>query len=59
MGHACFDPSVPRRKRNLIPDGFKDCLLALRAEVVSFRNPVACVHGDSHFSGTDGCERHQ
>jgi len=26
MGHACFDPSVPRRKRNLIPDGFKDYL---------------------------------
>ena len=30
------------------PDGFRDFLLALRAEVVAFRNPVAYVHGDTH-----------
>ena len=35
------------------PDGFKDYLLALRAEVVAFRKPVAYVHGDSHYHRID------
>jgi len=30
------------------PDGFMKFLLALRAEVIAFRNPVVYVHGDSH-----------
>ncbi len=34
-------------------DGFKDFLLALRAEVVAFRKPVAYVHGDSHYYRVD------
>lgn len=38
---------------NLVPDGFKDYLLALRAEVISFRRPVAYVHGDSHYHRVD------
>ena len=35
------------------PDGFQDYLLALRAEVVAFRKPVAYVHGDSHYHRID------
>jgi len=35
------------------PDGYKDYLLALRAEVTAFRKPVAYVHGDSHFFRVD------
>jgi hypothetical protein len=35
------------------PDGFKEYLLALRAEVVAFRKPVAYVHGDSHYFRVD------
>jgi hypothetical protein len=35
------------------PDGFKDYLLALRAEVSAFRKPVAYVHGDSHYFRVD------
>lgn len=35
------------------PDGFKDYLLALREEVVAFRRPVACGHGDSHYFRID------
>lgn len=31
-----------------LPDGFQEFLVALRAEVVAFRRPVAYVHGDSH-----------
>ncbi len=30
------------------PDGFQDFLVALRAQVRSYRKPVAYVHGDSH-----------
>ncbi len=30
------------------PDGFQQYLIALRAEVIAFRRPVAHVHGDSH-----------
>lgn len=37
----------------LIPDGFKDFLVALRAEVIGFRKPVAYVHGDSHYHRID------
>ncbi|OUC16264.1 MAG: hypothetical protein B0A82_02565 [Alkalinema sp. CACIAM 70d] len=35
------------------PDGYKDFLLALRAEVIAFRRPVAYVHGDSHYYRVD------
>ena len=35
------------------PDGFQDYLLALRAEVIAFRKPVAYVHGDSHYHRID------
>jgi len=35
------------------PDGFKAFLLALRAEVVEYRKPVAYVHGDSHYFRLD------
>ena len=36
-----------------LPDGFKDFLQALRAEVIDFRKPVAYVHGDSHYFRVD------
>ncbi|HEY9804607.1 MAG TPA: hypothetical protein V6D25_30020 [Leptolyngbyaceae cyanobacterium] len=35
------------------PDGFKDFLLALRDEAIAFRQPVAYVHGDSHYFRID------
>jgi hypothetical protein len=35
------------------PDGFKDFLSALRDETISFRRPVAAVHGDSHYFRID------
>lgn len=35
------------------PDGFQNFLLALRAEVISFKKPVAYVHGDSHYFRVD------
>lgn len=35
------------------PDGFQEFLLALRDEVISFRRPVAYVHGDSHYYRVD------
>jgi hypothetical protein len=35
------------------PDGYKDFLLALRNEVITFRKPVAYVHGDSHYYRID------
>jgi hypothetical protein len=35
------------------PDGFQNFLLALRAEVIAFRKPVAYVHGDSHYFRID------
>ena len=35
------------------PDGFQDYLLALREEVITFRKPVAYVHGDSHYFRVD------
>lgn len=34
-------------------DGYKAFLLALRAEVVAFKKPVAYVHGDSHYFRVD------
>ena len=48
----------PRDPRTLVqtdalPDGYKDYLLALRAEVIAFRKPVAYVHGDSHYFRVD------
>ena len=36
-----------------LPDGFQDFLLALRAEVIAFKKPVAYVHGDSHYFRVD------
>jgi hypothetical protein len=36
-----------------LPDGFQEFLLALRAEVIAFRKPVAYVHGDSHYFRVD------
>ena len=35
------------------PDGYQEYLLALRAEVIAFRKPVAYVHGDSHYQRID------
>lgn len=35
------------------PDGFHDFLVALRGQVVSFKRPVAYVHGDSHYFRVD------
>jgi hypothetical protein len=35
------------------PDGFQEFLIALRDEVIAFRNPVAYVHGDSHYFRMD------
>jgi len=34
-------------------DGFKDFLVALRAETIDFRKPVAYVNGDSHYFRVD------
>lgn len=63
QGNPGFDNSDPTRApvrdaRTLaeavaVSDGFKDFLLALRAEVVSFALPVAYVHGDSHYFRVD------
>jgi hypothetical protein len=36
-----------------LADGFQTFLLALRDEVISFRKPVAYVHGDSHYFRVD------
>jgi hypothetical protein len=38
---------------NPLTDGYKEFLLALRAEVTAFRKPVAYVHGDSHYYRVD------
>jgi hypothetical protein len=35
------------------PDGYREFLLALRDQVIAFRNPVAYVHGDSHYFRVD------
>ena len=35
------------------PDGFREFLVALRDEVIRFRQPVAYVHGDSHYYRVD------
>ncbi|MCC5604397.1 hypothetical protein [Nostoc favosum] len=35
------------------PDGFKDFLLALRDQAITFRKPIAYVHGDSHYFRID------
>ncbi|HEV8412561.1 MAG TPA: hypothetical protein VGQ49_03130 [Bryobacteraceae bacterium] len=36
-----------------LPDGFQTFLLALRAQVIAFKRPVAYVHGDSHYFRID------
>jgi hypothetical protein len=43
------DPAGPIKA----PDGFQTYLLALRAEVIAFKKPVAYVHGDSHYQRID------
>ena len=35
------------------PDGFQAFLLALRDQTIAFRQPVAYVHGDSHYFRID------
>ena len=35
------------------PDGYQEYLTALRNEVITFRKPVAYVHGDSHYPRID------
>jgi len=35
------------------PDGYQEFLVALREQVISFRRPVAYVHGDSHYLRID------
>lgn len=35
------------------PDGYAEFLTALRNEVITFRRPVAYVHGDSHYYRVD------
>ena len=51
--HPFENDASPRDPVTLVqldakPDGFRDFLLALRAEVIAFRKPVAYVHGDTH-----------
>jgi len=36
-----------------LADGFQSFLLALRAQVIAFKMPVAYVHGDSHYFRVD------
>jgi hypothetical protein len=36
-----------------LADGFQDFLVALREQVISFKKPVAYVHGDSHYFRVD------
>ncbi len=45
----------PKTLAEAVPatDGYKDFLLALRAEAIAFRRPVAYVHGDSHYFRVD------
>jgi hypothetical protein len=35
------------------PDGFHDFLIAVREQTIAFRQPVAYVHGDSHYFRLD------
>lgn len=63
QGNPGWDQSDPTRAplrdpRTLVqtdgaPDGFRDYLAALREEVITFRRPVAYVHGDSHYFRVD------
>jgi hypothetical protein len=51
--HPFENDASPRNPVTLVqldakPDGFRDYLLALRAEVIAFARPVAYVHGDTH-----------
>ena len=56
-----FDVGGPlRNPRTLVAtnvpselDGYRDFLIALRTRVIEFRNPVAYVHGDSHYPRID------
>ena len=58
-----FDENDPKRAPTRVaktlvendgaPDGFKDFLVALRAETIIFGKPVAYVHGDSHYFRVD------
>lgn len=63
QGNPGWDESdgtrAPRRNPTTLvqtdgqPDGFREFLLALRAEVIRFRRPVLYVHGDSHYFRID------
>jgi hypothetical protein len=51
--HPFENDASPRNPVTLVqldakPDGFRDYLLALRAEVIAFARPVVYVHGDTH-----------
>jgi hypothetical protein len=51
--HPFENDASPRNPVTLVqldtkPDGFRDYLLALRAEVIAFAKPVVYVHGDTH-----------
>mgnify|MGYP000588958820 FL=1 len=63
QGNPGWDQSDPTRaplrdpktlvQTDGLPDGFREFLLALREEAVTFRRPVAYVHGDSHYFRVD------
>jgi hypothetical protein len=51
--HPFENDASPRNPVTLVqldarPDGFRDFLMALRAEVIAFARPVVYVHGDTH-----------
>jgi len=51
--HPFENDASPRNPTTLVqldakPDGFRDFLLVLRAEVIAFARPVVYVHGDTH-----------
>jgi hypothetical protein len=47
------DPAANGSTTVKAPDGFQEYLLAVRAEVIAFKKPVAYVHGDSHYQRVD------
>jgi hypothetical protein len=50
LGQTSGPSSLPAAA---IFDGFQEFLVALRAQVIAFRKPVAYVHGDSHYFRID------
>jgi hypothetical protein len=56
--HPFENDASPRDPKTLVqldakPDGFREFLLALRAEVIAFARPVVYVHGDTHTFRVD------